>query len=153
MQTKTTNTLLGTVAKNNIITESDQPKVSQIQNTNTQVKATKSKIFRRKFNTAEKLKIIEAFDACDNSSDRGAFLRKQGLYYSGILKWRRELSGKNSNHANSKTYKLTLAHNQIMRENAALKKKLAQAEAIIDLQKKVSELLSTHVLNPKMSEE
>lgn len=40
-----------------------------------------------------------------------------------------------------------------MRENTALKKKLAQAEAIIDLQKKVSELLSVHVLNQNMSEE
>lgn len=150
MQTKTTISLPEAV---NLITESDQPKVNQIQNLNTQVKAVKSKTIRRKFNTVEKLKIIEAFDACNNSVDRGAFLRKQGLYYSGILKWRRELSSKNSNHANSKTYKLTLAHNQIMRENIALKKKLAQAEAIIDLQKKVSELLSTHVLDQKMSEE
>jgi transposase len=133
--------------------ENDQSKINHIQNLNTQVKAVKPKVVRRKFNTAEKLKIIEEFDACNNSSDRGAFLRKQGLYYSGIVKWRRELSGKNSNHANSKTYKLTLAHNQIMRENVALKKKLAQAEAIIDLQKKVSELLSVHILDQKMSEE
>lgn len=152
MQTKTTTSLPEAITVNPII-ESDQLKVNQIQSLNTQVKAVKPKVVRRKFNSAEKLKIIEAFDAYDNSSDRGAFLRKQGLYYSGILKWRRELSGKNSNHANSKTYKLNLAHNQIMRENTALKKKLAQAEAIADLQKKVSELLSTHVLNQKMSEE
>ena len=153
MQTKITNTLLGTAVENNIVTESEQPKVNQIKNISTQVKATKPKIIRRKFNTTDKLKMLEAFDACENLLDRNAFLRKNGLYSASITKWRRQLSDKNSNHANSKSYKLTLAHNQIMRENAALKKKLAQAEAIIDLQKKVSELLSTHVLNPKTSEE
>lgn len=153
MQTKITNTLLGTAVENNVINESDQLKVNQIQNINTQVKVTKSKIFRRKFSTTDKLKMLEAFDACENLLDRNAFLRKNGLYSASITKWRKELGEKNSNKVNSKAYKLTLAHNQIMRENAALKKKLAQAEAIIDLQKKVSELLSTHVLDQKMSEE
>ena len=137
----------------NLSAENDQSKINHIQNLNTQVKAVKPKIVRRKFSKPDKLKILEAFDACDNALERGALLRKEGLYYSGITKWRNELSGKNSNHANSKSYKLMLTHNQIMRENVALKKKLAQAEAIIDLQKKVSELLSTHVLNQKTSEE
>ncbi|MCX7124704.1 MAG: hypothetical protein NTU49_02930 [Gammaproteobacteria bacterium] len=146
MQTKTTV---------NPTTEYDQLKVNQFQNLNTQVRAekVKQKIIRRKFSRADKLKILEAFDACNNSFERGAFLRKEGLYNASILKWRKELSEKNSSYANSKAYKLTLAHNQIMRENTALKKKLAQAEAIIDLQKKVSELLSTHVLNQNTSEE
>lgn len=152
MQTKIKNTLLGTVA-NNAVTESDQLKVNQIQNLNTQVKAAKPKIIRRKFSTTDKLKMLEAFDACKNVLDGNAFLRKNGLYSSSITKWRKELSEKNSNKVNSKTYKLTLAHNQIMRENTMLKKKLAQAEAIIDLQKKVSELLSTHVLDQTTSEE
>lgn len=151
MQTKKAITLPATFAEKPV-TESEEVKANQVQDLNTQVKAVKTKIIRRKFNTAEKLKIVEEFDACHHSSERGAFLRKHGLYYSGILKWRRELSSKNSNHANSKTYKLTLAYNQVMRENAALQKKLAQAEAIIDLQKKVSELLSTHVLEQKTSE-
>jgi transposase len=153
MQTKIATTLLGTTVENNTVTASDQSKVNQIQNLNTQVKAAKPKIFRRKFSTADKLKILEAFDSCENLLDRNALLRKNGLYSGSITKWRRQLSEKDSNHANSKAYKLILAHNQIMRENVALKKKLAQAEAIIDLQKKVSELLSTHVLAPKTSEE
>lgn len=147
MQTKTTASLLEAAAEN------DQLKINKIQNLNTQVKATKPKIIRRKFSTTDKLKMLEEFDACENLLDRNAFLRKNGLYSASIIKWRKELSEKNSNKVNSKTYKLTLAHNQIMRENTALKKRLAQAEAIIDLQKKVSELLSTHVLDQKMSEE
>lgn len=154
MQTKTSASLLrGTTV--NSTAENDQFTVNQFQNLNTQVKATKAKqkTIRRKFSRSDKLKILEAFDACNNSSERGAFLRKEGLYNASILKWRKELGEKNSSYTNAKTYKLTLAHNQIIRENTALKKKLAQAEAIIDLQKKVSELLSTHVLNQNTSEE
>ena len=154
MQTKTPDSLLeGTTV--NSTTENGPLKVDQFQNLNTQVKAAtaKQKTIRRKFSRADKLKILDQFDACNNSSERGAFLRKEGLYNASIFKWRKELSEKNSSYTNSKAYKLTLAHNQIMRENTALKKKLAQAEAIIDLQKKVSELLSTHVLNQNTSEE
>jgi len=154
MQTKTTPSLPEGTTINPTI-ENDQFKGNQFQNLNTQVKAAtaKQKTIRRKFSKAEKLKILETFDSCNNSSERGAFLRKEGLYNASILKWRKELSEKNSSYTNSKTYKLNLAHNQIMRENTALKKKLAQAEAIIDLQKKVSELLSTHVLNQNTNEE
>jgi hypothetical protein len=92
----------------NLSAENDQSKINHIQNLNTQVKAVKPKIVRRKFSKPDKLKILEAFDACDNALERGALLRKEGLYYSGITKWRNELSGKNSNHANSKSYKLML---------------------------------------------
>lgn len=153
MQTKATSLPKGTTV--NPTSENDPSKVNQFQNLNTQVKAAtaKQKIIRRKFSRADKLKILETFDACNDSSERGAFLRKEGLYNASILKWRKELSEKNSSYTDSKAYKLTLAHNQIIRENTALKKKLAQAEAIIDLQKKVSELLSTHVLNQNTSEE
>ena len=154
MRTKTTTPLLEGMTVNPT-TENDQFKVNQLQNLNTQVKAVtlKQKTIRRKFSRADKLKILDKFDACNNSAERGAFLRKEGLYNASILKWRKELSDKNLSYTNSKAYKLTLAHNQIIRENTALKKKLAQAEAIIDLQKKVSELLSTHVLNQNTSEE
>lgn len=137
----------------NPVNATDQAQVKPSQNLDTQVKVTKQRRHRRKFNKADKLKILEKFDACKNPSERGELLRKEGLYYASITKWRLQLSETNSNHKHSKAYKLTLAHHQVIRENAALKKKLAQAEAIIEVQKKVSELLSTHVLNPEMSEE
>ena len=121
-------------------------------NTDSQVKAMQPKIFRRKFTIAEKLKIVEAFDACENSLARGALLRKEGLYSASIGKWKNEIAGNKPNHLNSNAYKLSLSHNQLARECAMLKKKLAQAEAIIDLQKKVSELLSSHVLKSDASE-
>jgi transposase len=133
-------------------TSENNPSISQNPIIDPQVKAVKPRRVRRKFNVNDKLKIIEALDNCANAFERGALLRKEGLYYSSITKWKKELSGKNSNHVNSKSYKLTLAHNQLLRENEKLKKKLSQAEAIIDLQKKVSELLSSHVLDQEMSE-
>lgn len=148
MQAKETGSLLAET-----VVEADQYKVNQVNPLNTQVKPIKQKIVRRKFNKVDKLKILEAFDACCTPSERGALLRKEGLYYASITKWRKQLSDKNSSHANSKAHKMALTHNQVMRENATLKKKLAQAEAIIELQKKVSELLSQHVLNPETSEE
>lgn len=147
MQTKYTEIETGTVGsleKNNSI--------NQAQTTNPQVKAVAQKTVRRKFSKADKLKFIQSFDACNDSSERGAFLRKNGLYYSGIMKWKREFAGKTAHHANSKAYKAMLANNQLQREVASLKKQLAQAEAIIDIQKKVSQLLSMSTLNHDESE-
>ena len=39
-----------------------------------------------------------------------------------------------------------------IRENEQLKKKMAQMEAIVELQKKVSDLLGMHILSPENSE-
>lgn len=121
-------------------------------NQDNQVKVLKPKASRRKFSKSDKLKILQAYDSCKDATERGALLRKEGLYYASITKWRQHLNENETKRANSKAYKFTLQHNQVLRENVALKKKLAQAEAIIELQKKVSELLSTHVLKPEMSE-
>jgi hypothetical protein len=131
--------------------ETEAPQIKP--NLNIQVKALKQRAPRRKFSPSDKLKILEAFDTIDNPQARGEFLRKEGLYYASIVKWRKQISEKKSNPSNSKAHQLKLVHNQVLRENVALKKKLAQAEAIIELQKKVSELLSQHILEPEMSGE
>jgi transposase len=40
--------------------------------------------------TAEyKLAIVEAYDACAGDGDKGALLRREGLYSSHIVEWRR----------------------------------------------------------------
>ena len=122
-------------------------------NFNSQVKVTKQRAPRRKFSVSDKRKFLEAYDALDNPQSRGAFLRENGLYLASITKWRKQLSNKQLNRINTKNSKLASMHNKVMRENASLKKKLEQAEAIIDLQKKVSELLSLHVLKPETSED
>ncbi len=52
----------------------------------------------------------------------------------------------------NKPSKTLLLNQKLSKENAQLKKKLLQAEAIIDLQKKVSELFGAHILPTESNE-
>tara|TARA_B110001454_G_C12702954_1_gene427352 strand:+ start:378 stop:833 length:456 start_codon:yes stop_codon:yes gene_type:complete len=105
---------------------------------------------KRKFTNAYRLKILTAYDACSNASERGTLLRREGIYHSHISTWRNLLGinggGKEATAKSRRT-------DHMVREISQLKKKLAQAQAIIDLQKKVSELLGTHILSLDSSEE
>ena len=105
---------------------------------------------RRKFTKAYKLKILTAYDACSNALERGSLLRREGIYHARISAWRKQLGvGDGGKKASVKTPR----SEHMAREIEQLKKKLAQAQAIIDLQKKVSELLGTHILSHDSSEE
>ena len=99
---------------------------------------------RRRFTAAYKRKIVEEAAQC-NHGEVGALLRREGLYSSYLTKWREEyaagtLSGKargpraNPNAAEVK---------RLERENARLQRKLKQAEAIIEAQKKLARLLES----------
>lgn len=44
---------------------------------------------RRSFTTEYKLRILEAYDACAGDGDKGALLRREGLYSSHVVEWRR----------------------------------------------------------------
>jgi len=44
---------------------------------------------RRSFTAEYKLAIVEAYDACVGDGDKGALLRREGLYSSHIFEWRR----------------------------------------------------------------
>ena len=46
---------------------------------------------RRKFTKPYKLKILTAYDACSNASERGALLRREGIYHARISSWRKQL--------------------------------------------------------------
>jgi len=118
-----------------------------------QVKTTQQRAPRRKFSTAYKLKILEAYDACSNALARGGLLRKEGLYHSRLSVWRKQRDeGKLGVHTKGKISKPVLANQKLTRENAQLKKKLAQAEAIIELQKKVFDVVGMHILPTESSE-
>lgn len=109
-----------------------------------QVKIRKRYTPRRTFDTAYKLRILSAYNDCESASERGALLRKEGLYHSRINAWKQQLENSKSNGKKQKSNELRTDH--LTRENEQLKKKLAHAEAIIDLQKKISDLLGTHIL-------
>jgi transposase-like protein len=44
---------------------------------------------RRTFTAEYKLSIVAAYDACSGDGDKGALLRREGLYSSHIVEWRR----------------------------------------------------------------
>ena len=44
---------------------------------------------RRNFSAAYKLAILKQYEVLDNPGDKGAFLRREGLYSSHIVEWRR----------------------------------------------------------------
>ena len=44
---------------------------------------------RRSFTAEYKLRIVAEYDACAGDGDKGALLRREGLYSSHIVEWRR----------------------------------------------------------------
>ena len=109
------------------------------------VKIKRHYLPRRHFTPEYKVKILSAYNACQSTNERDSLLRREGLYHSRIADWRKELAKKNLSGKNKKLSVLVRA-DHLMREMEQLKKKLARAEAIIDLQKKISELLGADSL-------
>lgn len=106
-----------------------------------------AKAQRRKFTAAYKLAIVEEADRATDPGAVGALLRREGLYSSHLVDWRR-LREAGALSALSKKRGRKPTRNPLAEENEKLKakvsrleKKLQQAEIIIDVQKKVSALL------------
>lgn len=100
---------------------------------------------RRKFGGTEKQRILREVDECQ-TGEIGAVLRREGIYSSHVARWREErmhgeLSGLQPQKRGRKGNPMQLELERTQRENARLKRDLAQAHAIIDLQKKVSAML------------
>jgi transposase len=104
---------------------------------------------RRKFTAQYKLRIIAEADACKGPGQIGILLRSEGLYSSNLNTWRRQkekglleaLSPKKRGRKEKEKNPLTQRVARLERENKQLRKKLKQAETIIDVQKKISEIL------------
>lgn len=103
---------------------------------------------RRKFTKEYRMAILEEVDRCKKPGEIGAILRREGLYSSYLHVWRleRKKSALAVMQAKKRGPKPTkdprdeqLA--RLERENQRLRGKLQQAEAIIDIQKKLSVIL------------
>jgi transposase-like protein len=111
---------------------------------------------RRRFTVEYKAKILAEADACSESGMLGELLRREGLYSSHLTTWRRQrdegaLAGLRPKRRGRKAKpKNPLADEvaRLQRENQRLKEQLRQAELIIDVQKKVSEMLNTPLKTP-----
>ena len=103
------------------------------------------KTARRKFTAAYKLRILKEAESCTEPGQVGALLRREGLYSSSLTSWRRQVKqglvpkkrGPVAQKADPHVRRITV----LERENEKLVHKLKQAELIIDVQKKVAELL------------
>lgn len=104
---------------------------------------------RRTFTAEYKGKVLEEIDRCKGPGEIGAILRREGLYSSHLVQWRRarremgnaELApkerGPKAKGPDERDRKIA----ELERENAKLKTRAKKAEALVELQKKVSELL------------
>jgi transposase-like protein len=105
------------------------------------------KAARRRFTAEYKRQIALEAEQCKQPGEIGALLRREGLYSSVLARWRRQLREESlaSSKKSKKNGKLTPAQQlaRLERENQRLKEKLRQAELIIDVQKKVSEMMQT----------
>lgn len=106
-----------------------------------------SKPRRRSFTKEYKLSILERADRCSSAGDIGKLLRQEGLYSSHLASWRRQRRagtlralGRKRGPKKAKSAE-QLENDKLRRENERLRKKLAHAEKIIDVQKKLSEVL------------
>jgi transposase len=85
---------------------------------------------RRSFSAEYKLAVIAEYDACVGDGDKGALLRREGLYSSHIVEWRRArdhavstgLGGARRAKTNPDTAALAKANKRIERLEAELAK-------------------------------
>ena len=116
-----------------------------------------AKAKRRKFTAKYKLRILQEIDSCTEKGQVGAILRREGLYSSNISAWRKQretgelraLSPKKRGRRSKQVNPLAKENVQLRRQNERLRKKLKQAETIIEFQKKVSEVLGIPLESPE----
>ena len=108
---------------------------------------------RRRFTPRYKLEILRRADACTQPGQMGELLRKEGLYSSHLVTWRRQREeGLTPKKRGRKAERVDPRVKKLTQENRRLVRRLQKAEAIIDFQKKVHELLGIP-LKPFESEE
>jgi len=111
--------------------------------------AVSEKPVRRRFTAEYKLRILREVDRSTESGQLGALLRREGLYSSHLSAWRQQrdegtLAGLTSKRRGRKANPdaaLIAENERLKRESQRLAAKLRQAETIIEVQKKLSEIL------------
>lgn len=113
------------------------------------------KATRRKFTAEYKRRILLEADACA-AGEIGALLRREGLYASHLSTWRRQreagellaLSPKKRGRKARPEDPAARRVRELERENERLRHRLQQAETIIEVQKKISDLLGVPRKDP-----
>lgn len=103
---------------------------------------------RRRFSARYKLKILQQADRC-RPGELGALLRREGLYWSNLQTWRRQrqegtlqaLAPRKRGRKAKPVNPLSPEVKRLQRENRRLKRQLEQAEIMLEIQKKASEMM------------
>lgn len=105
-----------------------------------------AKARRRRFDATYKLAILDEYDRLSESGAKGALLRREGLYSSQIVEWRRSRDvgalaelGRPRGRKPRRPQSVELKHMQRRAERAEAE--LAKARLVIEVQGKVSALL------------
>lgn len=106
-----------------------------------------SKAKRRSFTAEYKRRILGEADGCSKPGEVGALLRREGLYSSHLVEWRAardrgELAGRGptrgpATRRDERDDRIA----ELEKENARLRLRAEHAEVLVEVQKKVAELL------------
>ena len=111
---------------------------------------------RRRFTAEYKRRILREAAACTQRGELGALLRREGLYSSHLTEWRKQAErgelagltprkrGRKAKPADPRDKRIA----QLERENAKLSRRAERAEALVEVQKKVSQLLGIALPTP-----
>jgi len=103
------------------------------------------------FDASYKLRVLEEAERCREPGQVGELLRREGLYSSHLTTWRKQrdegalqgLGPKRRGRKPKRKDPMALEVERLRRENQRLTERLRQAETIIEVQKKISEMLGT----------
>lgn len=104
---------------------------------------------RRQFTAEYKLSFLREYEA-SSKGERGALLRREGLYSSHVDAWRKQQAAgeraglaprKRGRKATKRRDEVALENQRLVRQVTRLEHQLAQARKVIEVQKKISEIL------------
>lgn len=114
-----------------------------------------AKAARRRFTAAEKLRVLREADRCTKPGELSALLRREGLYSSHLSTWRvarrnGELAGLTPRPRGPQAKPVDPRDKKLVEQArviARLEARLERAEGLIELQKKVAQLLGNPLPN------
>lgn len=110
-----------------------------------------AKARRRRYSAAYKKRILAEADRCTAPGEIGALLRREGLYSSLLSRWRQQRDsgasaalepkkrGRKARPVDPQAKRIA----ELEREAQQLRRKLEKAEMIIEVQKKLSQILGS----------
>ena len=107
---------------------------------------------RRSFTAADKLRLLAEAEACNQPGQLGALLRREGLYSSTIASFRKQRDegklGKDPAQVKQQRRQKEAARQRDLRKIASLEAENKKLKVLLELQKKVAELMSLAQQSP-----